>query len=199
MHRMHFMFDGSARPYMITVFQGVAPLMPKLDSVTCETQETIEAWANLTFGPNRTVPVMLARATQEMAELLLAVHQVTPDLDRIAMECADVCIVLCRPSALLGHDITVIMNHIGFDGSRGFLRHAITANSRLAQCVAHYNEPNFFLPFVLDDIVTQMGQCCAAAGRILGVMVSKKMSINKGRVWKLFGDGTGQHIDLASP
>jgi MazG-like family len=69
-----------------------------------ETQATISAWAESTFGPSGSNARAIARANREMAELL---EHVTAD-DRhpeAAEEIADIVIVLSRVMTRLGVDL----------------------------------------------------------------------------------------------
>lgn len=72
-----------------------------------ENTKTISAWAEATFGTAGSNARCVARANEEMAELLT---MVTTDVDgeanrAIAMECADVVIVLHRVAFRCGYDL----------------------------------------------------------------------------------------------
>jgi len=69
-----------------------------------ETQQSITAWADETFGPSTSNMRIATRANEEMAELLraLSVDDTSPDA---AVEIADVVIVLSRLASKLGVDI----------------------------------------------------------------------------------------------
>lgn len=69
-----------------------------------ETQATISAWADQTFGPASSNARVAARANEEMAELLRAL---TADdaHPKATEEAADVVIVLCRLATRLGFDL----------------------------------------------------------------------------------------------
>lgn len=72
--------------------------------MTRETQESITAWADETFGPSTSNMRIATRANEEMAELLraLSVDDASPDA---AVEIADVVIILNRLATKLGVDI----------------------------------------------------------------------------------------------
>lgn len=69
-----------------------------------ETQATISAWIEETFGPAGSNARVLARANEEMAELLrsVTIDDAHPDIPE---EMADVVIVLYRVAARLGVDL----------------------------------------------------------------------------------------------
>lgn len=69
-----------------------------------ETQESISAWANSTFGPTGTNLRVAIRANEEMAELLqkLAIDDSHPQM---AEEVSDIFIVLYRLAQRQGFDI----------------------------------------------------------------------------------------------
>lgn len=69
-----------------------------------ETQQSISQWADATFGPVGSHARVVARANEEMAELLRAV---TTDErhPKAGEEMADIIIVLCRLATRLGYDL----------------------------------------------------------------------------------------------
>lgn len=70
----------------------------------CETQHSITAWADATFGPARSPAQVAGRANEEMRELIRAVGQ-EHGTAKIMDDCADVVIVLYRLAALLGREL----------------------------------------------------------------------------------------------
>lgn len=68
-----------------------------------ETQKTIAAWGEATFGPAANPFDLVARAQQELSELADAVKQ--QDSREAAMETADVMILLYRLAEDLGYDL----------------------------------------------------------------------------------------------
>lgn len=68
-----------------------------------ETQKTITRWAEDTFGV-ATVPRIISRANEEMAELITKAT-IDPNDPKIAEEVADIIIVLARVGCYLGFDI----------------------------------------------------------------------------------------------
>lgn len=68
-----------------------------------ETQKTIAAWGETTFGPAANPLDLVTRAQQELNELADAVKQ--QDRQEAAMETADVMILLYRLAEDLGYDL----------------------------------------------------------------------------------------------
>ena len=69
-----------------------------------ESQESVSAWAELTFGPAGSNARVASRANEEMAELIraLTIEEKHP---KAAEECADIVIVLFRLAERLGVDL----------------------------------------------------------------------------------------------
>jgi len=70
-----------------------------------ETQQTIVAWAIETFGDLGTLPKLAARMNTEVAEVLREAASVPVDNGQVAVECADVAIVLFRIAEIIGIDL----------------------------------------------------------------------------------------------
>lgn len=68
-----------------------------------ETQASIAAWGEATFGPARNPGDLVARAQQELKELAEAAAQ--GQREEAAMETADVMILLYRLAEDLGYDL----------------------------------------------------------------------------------------------
>ncbi|NVJ98581.1 MAG: DUF550 domain-containing protein [Alphaproteobacteria bacterium] len=68
-----------------------------------ETQKTIADWAEETFGPVADQSILVARAAEELAELLEAIE--AGDTPEIGRETADVAILLYRLMELNGLDL----------------------------------------------------------------------------------------------
>lgn len=68
-----------------------------------ETQATIAAWGEATFGPAQNPVDLVTRAQQELKELAEAVEG--KQTDEAAMETADVMILLYRLAQDLGYDL----------------------------------------------------------------------------------------------
>lgn len=69
-----------------------------------ETQHSIQAWANMAFGPAPDPARVAARANEEMAELLRAATSEQPP-EVLIEEAADVVIVLMRFAEVVGEDL----------------------------------------------------------------------------------------------
>ena len=75
-----------------------------------ETQASIVAWADETFGPVSSNMRVATRATEEMAELLRALA-VDDNHPKASEEVADIVIVLCRLCSRLGFDLLDAVDH----------------------------------------------------------------------------------------
>jgi NTP pyrophosphatase (non-canonical NTP hydrolase) len=69
-----------------------------------ESQSSVSAWADKTFGPASSNARVAARANEEMAELLRALTA-DDEHEKAAEEVADIVIVLCRLVTRLGRDL----------------------------------------------------------------------------------------------
>lgn len=77
---------------------------PTAEEVKYETQHTITKWARETFGKAVDFSRMIDRAREEFDELDLAVQQKKP-VERLAMEMADVLIVLYNAASIISIDL----------------------------------------------------------------------------------------------
>lgn len=73
--------------------------------MSAETQKSISAWAEETFGPVSSNARIAARANEEMAELLRALTTDDGAAGSAADEAADVLIVLYRLADRMGFDL----------------------------------------------------------------------------------------------
>lgn len=117
----HIMVRGSRRDCERTMKQARlcdhAELFARVD--THETQETITAWANETFGVQSPASVAerMSLEVRELVEGLAAVaHTPTQDLDpdtldNLRLEVADVAIMLSQVAELLCVDLSAIIDH----------------------------------------------------------------------------------------
>ena len=86
-----------------------------------ETQATIAAWGEATFGPARNPGDLVARAQQELKELAEAVAQ--GQQEEAAMETADVMILLYRLADDLGYDLQdAVKRKMAVNRSRTWIR-----------------------------------------------------------------------------
>jgi hypothetical protein len=162
-----------------------------------ETQATIEAWRADSFGPLASLPSGLARANEEMAELVKAVT-VGADPAQIAEEAADVAITLCGAAERCGTDLTPIMTRrdLSIDPAAVI---AIKANSLLAhtmEIVTCERISASTIGIYIDIVVAMMAKLCASLGFNLADEVNDKMAINRARTWRLDGAGHGYHLSL---
>jgi len=94
---------------IIPLYAAPAALVsPPDNGEAAETQESIGAWADETFGVVTDLPRAVGRAGEELAELKEAAETLTPQ-DMI-VEMADVVIVLMRLANVIGQDLTAAIN-----------------------------------------------------------------------------------------
>lgn len=156
-----------------------------------ETQDSICAWANETFGPVTTTARVVARANEEMAELLRCL---TTGADAKAPEeCADVAIVLCRAAKRLGIILTLDSPPAA---GRGALPQAAHANISLGYALVNLasDDQHPMVLYEIRDVVGHLSCCCTALGTSLADAIDAKMKINRARVWKKDGTGHGYHV-----
>jgi len=160
-----------------------------------ETIESIAAWQDATFGPVQSRARSIARANEELAELIRAWTSNEPP-EKIIAEAADVVIVLCALAWMMrAKDEEVSLDFLG----DGIIqpRHAVPA---MAKCMA------FALNQVTEDIIpfslhvtvmyimSYAKGLVAALGGKLQDAVDAKMVINRARQWKHDGTGHAYHM-----
>ena len=74
-----------------------------------ETSQTIAQWGSETFGDAASVKAYAIRAQEELAELIEAIENSEPDRN-IALEAADVTILLHRVAGTLGLELYDVVN-----------------------------------------------------------------------------------------
>lgn len=173
-----------------------------------ETQESIAAWIAETFGEEVSNARIVARANEEMAELLKCV---TTDEDhpKIGEELADVAICLCRLGPRLGVD--VLGQEKPFTRENWdehwliFHQHeARPVGNAQSVAIADYHLVRLLMD-VLDDRQDALSHSMARVviclhllserlGTDLQTEVEKKMAVNRARVWKRDGTGCGYHV-----
>lgn len=160
-----------------------------------ETVESIAIWAAQTFGPFQSDARLLARANEEMAELIA--HYLTPalDIEACVTEAADVVIVLCRQAhrdRIYLQDIITAARPMLVDGVVSVGR----ANTALAKAIravtAGASGDAFALPVM--DCVRWLAIFAEVHGRNLWTAIEAKMAVNRARVWKVEGNGVGYHV-----
>lgn len=162
-----------------------------------ETIETISNWALSTFGPECTDHSILARANLELAELAFKVHQPKRASKReIIDEAADVCIVLARYA--VRRDYTNEMLATGTQGEMFWFgaRHndiAVLVSDAM-RIMAGLLEGGRCCP-ALYELHARMYRIIELCGGVAEAAIDAKMVVNRGRKWRLDGNGHGQHID----
>jgi NTP pyrophosphatase (non-canonical NTP hydrolase) len=165
-----------------------------------ETRDAISDWADKTFGPAIRIDRVVARANEEMAELLRAVT--SPENDevfwKIPEECADIAIVLMRAARHMDEDIDAILRITPFGGGgNSIVASAAKANDFMARLVLVSFGNGSSPPLAINLcglICLHLSDICAAFDTDLNTEIHKKMNINRGREWKLDNTGHGYHI-----
>lgn len=157
-----------------------------------ETPETILAWGRATFGEPDLLGT-LVRANLEMAELVSAIS-CGADVEKIAMEMADVDIVCSQAAAILDVDIS-----IEFTGEHvlvgPLLAMAILANSNLADIMAAVAiEDRDIILERFTDLYWCLRQLAQRYEVDLQEYRDSKMKINRARSWARAPEGHFQHV-----
>jgi NTP pyrophosphatase (non-canonical NTP hydrolase) len=166
-----------------------------------ETRDSISEWADATFGPATRIDRIVARANEEMAELLRAIT--SPEIDetfaKIPEECADIAIVLMRAARNIGEDIDAILKVLPFgDGVSGsIISSAAKANDFMAKLVLVSFGIGTSPPLAMNLcglICLHLSDICIAFDTDLNGEIHKKMNINRAREWKRDNTGHGYHV-----
>lgn len=154
-----------------------------------ETQKTVAAWCEETFGAAVNDRRLLVRANLEMAELLNVIDTGAP-AEKVAEEAADVLIVLSR----LGERHNVNL-WVTVEETKMVIGWAFLANERLTTLLSVAAYEGHTLPLLpLHDLARYLTLLTSGLGVDLAEAIDRKMVINRARKWKLDGTGCGQHI-----
>lgn len=164
-----------------------------------ETQESVSAWAEKTFGPAGSNLRVAARVNEELAELLRAVS--ADDREKALDEAADVVIVAYR----LGHRLGVDLDVFFPEPEELLPREQLSAR----RCAVEANRGMSALLWILENedvpatrsfvwycrqVVRHMGILAHAVGGDLRTAIADKMAVNRQREWKVDGTGHGYHV-----
>jgi hypothetical protein len=160
-----------------------------------ETQGSICAWGDATFGTTASLARVAARANEEMAEVLRALTADKPPAD-VAVEVADTVIVLCRAADLAGMQFRRVDEAGETDAHAKWLCghiacHAATALVRAIEFGDHPSE--FEARDAIRSAYLHLGDLCRSVGFGLWATIDKKMAINRAREWRRDG-GHGYHV-----
>jgi hypothetical protein len=163
-----------------------------------ETPASICQWAVETFGEAGSDARVVARANEEMAELLIAgITQQQPH--KVYGEAADVAIVLCRVSQRAGGNLLddargISEPNMAYSPIEGWL--AAQANAEMAKLlrIVTGKYDVFLIRAACANIYVALRALLATNGRQLWREVESKMAINRKRVWKKDGSGHGYHV-----
>lgn len=163
-----------------------------------ETQATVCAWADATFGPVSSNVRVCARANEEMAELLRAIT--ANDLAKAPEEIADVVIVLYRLGRQVGAVIVIpadVTPTDTRDAEEIILDDAIWANYDMASLLRTLivdPDSEHVVP-ELHRLIGSLADLAKTLGVDLQEQIDKKMKVNRfDRVWNLDGTGHGYHV-----
>lgn len=167
-----------------------------------ETQASICAWADETFGPASNLLRVLVRADEEMVELLRKLT--APDIvksrqgriDDLVEEAADVVIVLCRAAQLAG-DNQFMETFYTLKGIDTAEKMAITAAAYLRRVMVTLYEAPGEVAVTISYCAGSLFTFCLMLGRSLPTAVEAKMAKNRARKWRRDGTGHGYHTQEA--
>lgn len=160
-----------------------------------ETQASICEWADATFGEAPDIRRIFSRANEEAAELVT--HTVMPEIDteKIATECADIAIILCRAARACNTDIYECIN---FDMDvNGYVYGAavtVVYQMGITLMYAGRNDIDYdVMRNLIGKTIFRLAEICAALGYKLSERIETKMARNRAREWRLDGSGHGYH------
>lgn len=160
-----------------------------------ETQETISAWAEETFGPAGSDLRVVARANEEMAEVIRALS-FGGQTEKAIEECADTAIVLMR----LADRMKVRVVFPNEDAAWDATTYAIWASAALNRLLDELHKTGGrdpVSPWAQDSFsqaVENLGKCVDALNGVIEDAINRKMAINRAREWRLDGSGHGYHV-----
>jgi hypothetical protein len=163
-----------------------------------ETQASLNAWADETFGPTTNIPHLLTRANLEMAEMLHEITMPVINFAKVREECADVAGILCRIAALTDENLdeifaltpAIVDPSLYPPASRAFQHIAFLFEKLSVRNVVRKED----IGRTVGMITIKLAEICAAAGGNLADEIDKKMPILRARKWQLDGTGCGSHI-----
>lgn len=162
-----------------------------------ETQSSCNQWAERTFGPCDNASRLVARANEEMGELLSQITMPEIKTEKIAEECADVAMILFRVADFAEHDLMPIFQLDNLLVPTLIYGPAARANSMLSflfERLSPANVPRWGeIGRLVGAIVIKLAEISAAVGTPLGTAIDQKMAILRTREWEIVGDGTGYH------
>ncbi len=169
-----------------------------------ETQESIAAWCEETFGPAPSVARIAARANEEMAELLRHITS-GQDAEDIVEEAADVVIVLYRVAHILGFHLQTEAAQWAGAAQRVTASYSLAPPGRALLLGTKANEHMSTLltaaaqnseagiQYQTGVIVAYLDDLASGFALNLRNAIDAKMKVNRGRFWQLDGTGHGYH------
>lgn len=168
-----------------------------------ETQQSISAWADETFGEAGSDARVAARANEELSELLRLVTTDDFAAADVADECADVCIVLYRLAER--HHIRMVFPSTHFSKAaraatapRMPILHDFVAlaNASMSTLLIQLlvEEDGGVIADCLECIAGMMYEASWSVRHDLRDAIDAKMAVNRAREWKRDGSGHGYHV-----
>lgn len=162
-----------------------------------ETQASLNAWADATFGPSNNIPHLLTRANLEMAELLHEITMPVPDFAKVREECADVCHILCRIAGIVDENLddifrispAIIDANLYPPAARAFQHTAFLFEKLSIRNVTRQDD----IGRMIGMIAIKMAEICVAAGGNIADEIDRKAAILRTREWEKDGTGCGSH------
>lgn len=155
-----------------------------------ETQASICAWADATFGPPLSDASIAARALHEMAELVTACVYGEP-AEKIGDEAADVVIVLARLGRAMGIDVIQMLTFDPAKVSVTPLVCAAQATENLAITLGSLERGGSSR---LGATIIWLMRLAAVLFVDLPAAIDAKMQVNRARKWHVDGRGHGEHV-----
>lgn len=163
-----------------------------------ETQASIAAWADATFGPAKSLASVAARANREMAELVQKAIDGAPDA-AIVEEAADVLIVLARYAAVCGQDISkYVAPRLSHSNDRVTLVFAAAGGMQVLMRDSHHSLSTGGRMVRAASVAHELAALIRVCGGDAQQAIDAKMAVNRTRRWALDGNGHGQHMEGAA-
>lgn len=174
------------------------PNSKKMGYKMIETQNSLNAWADATFGPSNNIPHFLTRANLELAELLHEITMPVPNFAKIREECADVTHIFCRIAGIVGENLDAIFALAPNVVDANLYPPAARAFGLMAYLFERLSINNIIshadIGRTIGRITVALAEICCAAGGNLPDEIDKKAVILRQREWVKDGTGCGSHI-----
>ena len=160
-----------------------------------ETTQSIADWAEETFGPAPSLARIVARANEEMAELITEMLSPQKMMSDRFVEAADIAIVLCRIAPRFGVDVKESCHHVSTNTTAELI--VAKANQAMAALLRHVTSgrDDALISATLQVLIEWLVVFCNMHRDYdLWSSVERKMTINRARAWQTDGTGHGYHV-----